>query len=193
VTQRAAQKEETRRKILRAAARVAARRGFAQVRTIDVAKAARVSHGLVFVHFPTRDDLLVEAITDFGREVTTSLHALVRAGAGVRDVLAAHLRCIEEHEERYARLVAEAPILPERARVAWIGIQSAISHHLAGAAEREMEDGAIRECPLHLLFNTWIGLIHHYLAHRDLFAPGASVIHKHGRALLDHFMGLLEP
>jgi hypothetical protein len=45
--------------------------------------------------------------------------------------------------------------------------------------------------PLHLLFNTWIGLIHHYLMNRELFAPGASVVERHGRELLDHFMYLI--
>lgn len=39
----------------------------------------------------------------------------------------------------------------------------------------------------------WIGLVHHYLMNRDLFAPGESVIARRGRELLDHYMGLLAP
>jgi len=46
---------------------------------------------------------------------------------------------------------------------------------------------------LPLLFNTWLGLIHHYLGNRDLFAPGHSVVERHGSMLLDHFVGLLAP
>jgi hypothetical protein len=45
--------------------------------------------------------------------------------------------------------------------------------------------------PLHLLFNTWIGLVNHYLVNRELFAPGASVIERRGAELLDHFMNLI--
>jgi AcrR family transcriptional regulator len=191
MSQREAQRVETRARILRAAARVTARRGFAAVRTADVAKAARVSHGLVFAHFPSRDALLIESIAAFGREVTDAMHARVRQGAGVRDVLRAHLQCIEAHEDRYARLVAEAPVLPARARTVWIGVQSAISHHLAEAATRQFDAGQLRRVPLHLLFNTWIGLVHHYLAHRALFAPRGSVVARHGRTLVDHLMSLL--
>jgi len=47
--------------------------------------------------------------------------------------------------------------------------------------------------PMHLLFNTWIGLVHHYVCNRDLFAPGESVIARRGSVLLDHYMGLLAP
>jgi hypothetical protein len=47
--------------------------------------------------------------------------------------------------------------------------------------------------PMHLLFNTWIGLVHHYMVNRDLFAPEGSVIARRGKELLDHYMGLLDP
>ena len=45
-----------------------------------------------------------------------------------------------------------------------------------------------------LLFNTWLGLVNHYLVNRDLFAdPGESVIARRGESLLDHFMALIGP
>ena len=42
--------------------------------------------------------------------------------------------------------------------------------------------------PLHLLFNTWTGLVHHYLSQRDLFNPKGSVIRRYGDELLEHFL-----
>jgi hypothetical protein len=60
-------------------------------------------------------------------------------------------------------------------------------------AEPELRRHRLRKVPLHLLFNTWIGLLHHYLANRDLFVARGSVLKKHGPALIDHYLALLAP
>ncbi|MBT3221823.1 MAG: hypothetical protein HN348_22320 [Proteobacteria bacterium] len=44
---------------------------------------------------------------------------------------------------------------------------------------------------LTLLFNTWLGLVHHYLVNRDLFFPEGSVLEARGEELLSHFMMLI--
>jgi AcrR family transcriptional regulator len=188
---RSEQKVETRRRILEEASRLVARQGFARTRTSDVAKKARLSHGAVFVHFPARDDLVLEVAAHLGREITDRLHSLVANGASLRDVLGAHLQCIQENEDLYRHLLLEGPTLPAAFRTTWIGIQSAVSIHISGAVEREVANGSIRATPLHLLFNTWLGLLHHYVANRDLFAPRGSVLARHGRTLLDHYLQLI--
>jgi hypothetical protein len=87
----------------------------------------------------------------------------------------------------------ESPLLPKDARQTLLGIQSAISFHIAQAAQHDVDAGLIRPVPIHLLFNTWIGLVHYYLANHDLFAPGVSVIEQRGTELIDHLMSLMEP
>lgn len=84
-------------------------------------------------------------------------------------------------------------MLPNESRQMLVAIQSVVSHHLCAAAEREMKEGMIRPQPLHLLFNTWIGLLHYYLANDDLFAPEGSVLERYGEELLEHYLSLLAP
>jgi len=192
-TGREAKKHRTRARIVRAAYRLFARNGVAATSTARIARAARVSHGAIFLHFPTRGELVAQVIAECAQRMTRRVHELAEEGAGVRDVLAAHLSGLAEHEEIYARLVAEGPVLPPYARNTMLGIQAAISHHLARAAESEMERGTLRRMPLHLLFNTWLGLVHYYLVNRDLFAPGGSVLSAHGQELLDHYVRLMSP
>lgn len=186
---REAQKARTRERLLGVAARLFASRGIVATRTIDVARAARVSHGTVFLHFPTREQLIEATIERFGKAAALRTHQLALAGKGVREILEAHLASLRERESFYRRLVTEGPLLPEAARTVLIGIQSALAWHLAEAAERE--GARIRKMPMHLLFNTWVALLHYYLANRDLFAPGGSVLARRGEELLDHMMGLL--
>ena len=47
------QKQRTRERLLDVAATLFAERGLAATTTLEVARAAGVSHGTVFVHFPT--------------------------------------------------------------------------------------------------------------------------------------------
>jgi AcrR family transcriptional regulator len=190
-SQRQKQKTETRRHLIDVAIREFGLNGLTATRTSDIAVAAKVSHGTIFAHFPTREDLLDAVIDEFGTRITRRLHDLVGGEGGIKEALEAHLKGIEENEEFYIRLISEAPVLPESARNTLIMIQSAVSLHIIQAAEREMKSSAITDMPFDLLFNTWIGLIHYYLTNRDLFAPDDSVISKHGQRLTDHFMNLI--
>src|SRR5207245_2072639 len=105
------QKAATRDRLVNAAMALFARKGIVQTTTADIAKSIRMSHGVVFLHFPKRDDLVIAVIDEFERP---------------------------------------------------------------------------------LLFNTWIGLVHHYLVNRDLFATGDSVISEHGDALVQHLITLVK-
>lgn len=193
MTTRQDQKQQTRARLIRVAQELFAAQGIAETRTLDVALAAGVSHGTVFLHFPNRDDLVAAVIGEFGSAATRRIHELAERGGSVREVLAAHIAGLKEHEDFYVRLVREGPQLAQVARSTLVGIQSAIAYHLAEVVVRETAAGEVRKMALPLLFNTWIGLLHHYLSNRDLFAPGASVLDRHGEDLLDHMMSLLKP
>jgi AcrR family transcriptional regulator len=168
------------------ASRLFAESGFRQTRTVDVTEASGLSHGALFVHFPTRFQLLHQVAIDLGLRITDRLHALSKSGGTFRDALNAHIKALAAEEGLYSQLLAEPSLALER-----IGIQSAISHHLMEAAEPEIKAGKLREVPMHLLFNTWIGLVHHYLMNRELFAPKGGVLKKHGAALVDHYLSLM--
>ena len=166
------------------------RDGFLHARTLDLANAIGVSHGAVFAHFPTREALLGEVASELGRRITDRLHAVESGKGGLRRALATHLECLAADEEIYRHLVLEAPLMPDALRGGWLCIQSAVSHHIANAAQPELDAGVLRRVPMHLLFNGWVGLVHHYVINRDVFAPGRSVLEQHGPTLVSHYFGL---
>ncbi|HEU4425799.1 MAG TPA: TetR/AcrR family transcriptional regulator [Pilimelia sp.] len=187
------QKAATRQRLLRYAEHLVVRQGFTGTRTLDIARAAGVAHGSVFLHFPSREALMLTVASEMGRKLTDRLHALAATGSGLRDALTAHVRCIEEHEALYHRLLVDGPSLPPEFRTAWLGMQSAVATHVLAAAEVDIRAGTIRPMPPHLLFNTWLGLIHHYLVNREVFAPGGSVMATHGQVLIEHYLTLVTP
>ncbi|MFI5399987.1 MAG: TetR/AcrR family transcriptional regulator [SAR324 cluster bacterium] len=185
------QKAVTHSKLVDGAMELFAREGIAQTTTADIAKAVGMSHGVIFLHFPKRDDLVIAVIDEFARRLSTEFHTALERDLGMRALLRAHLTVLAEFEPFYARLVAEAPLLPAKVRSTLLMLQAYVSHQLFLALERERALGKARAFARPLLFNTWIGLVHHYLVNRDVFATGDSVIAEMGETLVNHFMTMV--
>lgn len=187
------QKDLTRKKLIDAAINTFARQGITATTTADVAKAAGVSHGTVFLHFPCRDDLVFAAISRFGRHLCAAFKAHTQNNVkNLRGVLKAHLQVLEEFEDFYSRLVREAHLLSPRIKSYFFIIHASVSHRMFINAEYEMNEGKIRKIKRPLLFNTWIALVHYYITHKDVFSPKKSVIQEKASELIDHFMCLVK-
>jgi AcrR family transcriptional regulator len=84
--------EARRRRILDAAARCFAERGFARTRIDEVARAARVSRALVYHHFGSKEALAEAVQEHMLDEWTSEVDAAIAAAKTVGDALAAWLR-----------------------------------------------------------------------------------------------------
>jgi AcrR family transcriptional regulator len=178
------QKDATQRRLVETALEFFAARGFANSNTADFAKAAKVSHGAVFLHFPTREALVLRVLDVFGDRLAAAFKAAMQGE------LRAHLSVLREYEDFYARLVQEGALLPAKARSLLFILHASVSHRLNLAAKAETAAGRMRPIKQHLLFNTWIALLHYYIANRDAFAPGESVLAAKGDELVAHFIDL---
>lgn len=189
-TKRQEQKEFTRQRIMDTAFRLYAVKGFSTTTNI-IAQVAGISHGAVFVHFPTREDLQIHVLERFAREIGDKLHNLSATGGGISELLHAHISVLEEYEQFYTRLISEISSLPDETRTILISLQSTMSLHFGIAIEQARQAGTLKDIPLHMLFNTWISLLHYYLQNSDLFAPGASVLKNRRDELVNNFIELI--
>src|SRR5689334_24693394 len=79
----ASKKEQTRERILRAAARAIRRHGYEGVGVAEVMKEAGLTHGGFYAHFESRDALLAAAAEQTSAESNEALsRALARAKPG---------------------------------------------------------------------------------------------------------------
>lgn len=85
---------DRRAEILDATIEQIVRRGLADVRVEDVARAVGVSRGLVFYHFATKESLVAQA---FDRAAHRDLDALERSVAGARSYTAALSRVLRQY------------------------------------------------------------------------------------------------
>jgi len=191
-TAKQAQKAKTREKIIATAYRVFSEKGFS-VATSVIAKEAGVSHGSIFAHFPTLNDLLINLLADFGEKMGTSLHLLAQKSDSLENLLNEHLNVLAEYEAFYTRLISEKDRLPEEAKNTFVLIQSTVAFHFSSVIEREIEKGTVKKLPVHMLFNTWLGLVHYYLLNREFFSDSKeSVIKRYRTELLSTYLNLIK-
>lgn len=191
ISKRQTQKLNTRKKIIETAYRVFSEKGFA-VATSIIAKEAGVSHGSIFVHFPTYNDLLICLLSDFGNNMGASLNALAKKCDSIDNLLNEHLNVLEEYEAFYSRLISEINRLPDEAKSTFAIIQSTVAFHFSIVIAWEIEKGTVKRLPTHMLFNTWLGLIHYYLLNKEFFSDSdESVLKRYRAELLTVYLQLI--
>jgi len=122
--------------------------------------------------------------------VIAKIHRLAETKDNIEELLKAHLDVLARHEKFYIRLIAERSLLPEDARLTFSNIQSIVAYHFNKVFERE--NNTIKNLPVHLLFNTWMGLVHYYLLNKDLFSPESPVLERYGPELTETFLELIK-
>ena len=184
------QKEKTREKIVTAAIKIYSEQGFSAP-TAAIAEEAQVSHGSIFVHFPTVESLLDCLLNNFSKDINIELHSLSESINDIEKLLSMHIDVLIKHESFYKRLIKEAVYLPEETKNTFITIQSTVSIHFLQALEPKINEGKVKDVPFYIIFNTWLGLVHYYLLNGELFAPKSSVLLRHKDTLIKYFMVLI--
>jgi len=188
---RKAQKEQTRERIIAAAIKVYSEQGFSAP-TTAIADEANVSHGSIFAHFPTVESLILSLLDVFSDDIKEELDMLSESVGDIEKLLDMHINVLIKHERLYKRLISEAVYLPDEARNTFIAIQSTVSIHFMQALEQEAAESGIKPVPFHMIFNTWLGLVHYYLLNGELFAPGESVLSRYKNSLIECFIALIK-
>jgi TetR/AcrR family transcriptional regulator, transcriptional repressor for nem operon len=116
----ASKKEETRERILRAAARALRKNGYEGLGVADVMKEAGLTHGGFYAHFESRDALLAEAADLAGAQSADTLSKAVRnarTGHELEALVDAYLSeahvAAQEYGCAFAMAGSEVPRQPE--------------------------------------------------------------------------------
>lgn len=184
------QKEATKANILETAMRLYAKTGFSTPTNI-IAQEAGVSHGAIFAHFTTREELQRSVLDRFSREAGEKLHNISVSEGSLSELLHAHISVLEQYEPFYKELISELPSLPAETKNIVIALQSILSRHFSVVMECGKRSGTVKDIPLHMLFNMWLGLLHYYLQNSELFAPGGPVLKQYKTELVNSYLALI--
>jgi TetR/AcrR family transcriptional regulator, fatty acid metabolism regulator protein len=137
---------DRRERLLRAAVRVFAERGYHRARVGDIAEEAGVAHGLLYHYFPSKEDVLRTIFRDSWSRLIAALHGIEAAGGPapeqLRRVAAVLLRSWRDDPDLVrvlVREVARSPHLSEQVdevREAFLVIERVIARGQAEGSFR---------------------------------------------------------
>lgn len=186
------QKERTHAGLVEHAKRLFSEKGISATTTADIAKALRVSHGTVFVHFSTREQLVQAVVEKFGEALSAELGARLSSHLTLKEMLQVHLAVLAEFEDFYVRIVAESQSLPPQIRSFIFAMNASLSYRFFRAAQQAMKNGEIKPMAQAPFFNTWLSLLHYHLLNRDLFSEKTPALKHIGGDLIQHFFLLIK-
>lgn len=195
MNKREMQKQQTKQNILITAEQLFAQQGILLTTMDEVAKAAGVAKGTVFVHYPSRDELIYAVVDKLCHECDRLYEQMHGFNGDVYGILSIHLDILIQFEGLYRQLILERTHLPEQAQLRLLGMQSAISNYIWLVYREQMQAGIVKPLEQALLFNTWLGLVHYYLMNEDLFAEvgrQTNLLSTYKEKLLNHFMLLIQ-
>jgi AcrR family transcriptional regulator len=186
------QKEATKRKLIETASRLFAKEGIAATATANVAKALKLSHGTVFVHFPKREDLILAVIDDFANRLASELREALSEEQSLEKVLKAHVKTLAAFEDFYFRLLSELQALPEPVRSTVFMLNSVVSWRMYEVGAPLMRAGKIKRIDRPKFFNSWMALLHYYIVNRDQLSEKRPILTEQGDGLVKHFLNLVQ-
>ncbi|GBC85166.1 HTH-type transcriptional repressor BepR [bacterium HR11] len=160
----------TRRRIVEAALRVFARRGYHEATMDDIAAASRLSKGALYLYFPSKQDLFLSLVDSLADMLVRRMEAAMAAAGPsrrqkLRAALEAGFRLFQRHRPVvrliFLKLASLGPPLDVK--------QVEILDRIAALIRREL-DAAVAEGSLVLedtetVARMWVGALHAVLIH----------------------------
>lgn len=173
------QKEQTRRRILEAALDCFLERGFYGTKTSQISKRAGVSEGLLFYHFPTKENLLEELIRVGMEGMRTPMQITAPTGLGHFEAFSRMLFSVAKQNPFIAKMFVFMAYLQRAEDVSERLRQMAASVDTIDFSrqwvEQGQQDGSIRDGdPLALSNMYWCsvhGIMEQFAARPDIPLP----------------------
>lgn len=181
------QREQSMQDILEATLALVRKNGFVATNTIDIAKKAGVSNGLIFSHFKTRDGLIQAVISDFESRYIKKFNSCHDPLGNLQKTLESHLEAIKEDEKVYTWLILENHTLPSQSRAAFLMCQNTINTKILASIANNAQ-GKTAENKMLLI--TWNALVTYFLTNHDLYAPKGSVVDEKGKEIMSFFLAI---
>ncbi len=162
-TQLALQKGRTRTRILAAARRVFARKGYHGTLMEDVARAAGLSKGALYFHFPSKEELFLSLVEDAGVQLAARVTAAITSARGgqakVRAALAAAIEAFGENEDLTRLLLVEWVGLSPAFEEKRFALETALAHLIRSHLDEAATEGRIPPQDTEVAAFAWLGAI----------------------------------
>jgi TetR/AcrR family transcriptional regulator, fatty acid metabolism regulator protein len=136
--------DDKRKRILQAAVKVFARKGYFAARVSDVAKRAGVADGTIYLYFASKEDILVrlfdEVMAEQAEEMKKAIASLPTAPERLRAIAERHLRLLGSNRDLAVVFQVElrqSTQFMERFTASWLGDYLALITQVVEQGQRE--------------------------------------------------------
>ena len=192
MNKRQSQKQFTRKKIIAAAKQIFIEKGIINTATSQIAKAAGVAHGTLFLHFPNKDSLVIELLDVELAKFSDNIKQLIAQTNNINIMLDQYLNLIQEEEGFFSSLACELPNYKNELRRKILFRESLVREHFHQAIEKGIEQNIYAEVDIPSTLTFLFGTINYYLSLKTSFVQDGSVIGKFHDHIIEIFMKILK-
>ncbi|MCD4796901.1 MAG: TetR/AcrR family transcriptional regulator [Candidatus Cloacimonetes bacterium] len=193
MNKRQLQKQKTRQHLLRIAKSEFVKNGFLNTTTSEIADAAGIAHGTLFLHFKNKDALIVEILDRELEEINRSIQQMIAKAVDLEQLLLQYLNLLQEEEELFAVMARELPFYNEELRRKILFRDSIIRSHFHREIELGIKEKRYREVDVTSTVIFLFGTINYYLSLKSIFIKEGSVIKKFKTSIIKTMKSLLLP
>lgn len=192
MNKRQLQKQFTREKIISAAKQIFIEKGIITTATSQIAAAAGIAHGTLFLHFPNKDLLVIELLDVELSKFSESIKELIIETSDIEKVLDKYLNLIQAEEGFFSSLARELPNYNSELRRKILFRESLIREHFHQVIEQGIANQLYPEIDIPSVLNFLFGTINYYLSLKSSFVQNGSVIEKFHKQMINTFIKLLK-
>ena len=192
MNKRQRQKQFTREKIIGAAKQIFIEKGIINTATSQIAEAAGIAHGTLFLHFPNKDSLVIELLDVELAKFSNNIKQLIIETTDIDTILEQYLDLIQAEEGFFSSLARELPNYKDELRRKILFRESLIREHFHRVIEKGIGREIYADIDIPSTLNFLFGTINYYLSLKTSFVQQGSVIEKFRKKIIDIFMKILE-
>jgi len=191
MNKRQLQKQFTREKIIGAAKQIFIEKGIINTATSQIAEAAGIAHGTLFLHFPSKDSLVIELLDVELAKFSDNIKQLIIETTDIETILEQYLDLIQAEEGFFSSLARELPNYKDELRRKILFRESLIREHFHQVIEKGIKQNIYADVDIPSTLTFLFGTINYYLSLKTSFVQEESVINKFHKQIIDVFMKIL--
>lgn len=173
------------------AKKIFVKKGIIGTATSQIAKDAGIAHGTLFLHFPSKETLIMELLDEELSKFSDRIRQLISDTSDIKLILNNYLDIIQEEEGFFASLAKELPYYKSELRRKILFRESLIREHFQKAIKIGIENGIYSQIDIASTLIFLFGTINYYLSLKKSFVQDGSVIKKYRHQIVENFMKML--
>lgn len=193
MNKRQMQKQFTREKIIGAAKQIFIEKGIINTATSQIAEAAGIAHGTLFLHFPNKDSLVIELLDVELAKFSENIKQLIIETTDIDTILEQYLDLIQTEEGFFSSLARELPNYKDELRRKILFRESLIREHFHQVIENGIKQNIYADIDIPSTLTFLFGTINYYLSLKTSFVQQGSVIEKFKPSIIRTMKNILLP